>query len=279
MSTIPTVSSNTGLTLPQMGFGTYKQRGGLGVQVITQAIANGYRLIDSAFNYDNEGVVGAAIRQSSLPREQLFISSKLPGRYQEYHSALATIRESLYRAQLDYFDLYLIHWPNPRQKHYLEAWQALITAQELGLIKQIGVSNFLPEYIDKLIDQTGVQPAVNQVEIHPYCSQAAIHNYDQEHGIITQAWSPLGRAGKVFQEPVIQRIAQETQASVGQVILRWETQLGLLPIPCAKSTAHQQANLASFDFDLTTQQIDQITALDRADGWMNNQDPSVYEEF
>ena len=156
---------NDGNVLPAIGFGTYKLTGTNGVRAMVGALNLGYRLLDSAFNYENEGAVGEAVRQSGIPRSQLIVASKLPGRHHRYQEAIDTIEESLYRAGLDYYDLYLIHWPNPKEDLYLEAWQALIQAQRFGLIRSIGVSNFLPEHIDRLIKETGVTPAVNQIEI------------------------------------------------------------------------------------------------------------------
>lgn len=157
-----------GLILPEIGFGTYTLTGAAGVNAIVSALDLGYRLLDTAVNYENEGTVGEAIRRSSVAREKICISSKLPGRHHHYKEAIATIQESLYRTGLDYFDLYLIHWPNPQQDLYVEAWQALIDAQKFGLVRSIGVSNFLPEHIERLEQETNVLPTVNQVELHPY---------------------------------------------------------------------------------------------------------------
>ena len=158
----------------------------------------GYRLIDSAYNYENEGTVGEAVRRSSVPREELRITSKLPGRYQTYDKAVTTIQESLYRANLDYYDLYLIHWPIPKQDTYVEAWQALIDAKKWGLIRSIGVCNFLPEHIERLEKETGVKPSVNQIELHPFFNQAEQRKYHEEHNIATESWSPFTRAIKVY---------------------------------------------------------------------------------
>ncbi|UQS84167.1 aldo/keto reductase [Bombilactobacillus thymidiniphilus] len=276
---IPKLTTNDGLILPQIGFGTYKLNGALGVNAITSALSNHYRLLDTAFNYENEGAVGQAVKRSEVERSQIIVSSKLPGRHHHYQEALNTIQESLYRAGLDYYDLYLIHWPNPKEDLYVQAWQALITAQQMGLVRSIGVSNFLPEHIDRLIDETGVTPAVNQIELHPYFSEAPLREYDQAHQIVTLAWSPLGRASSMLQDPVIQGIANDVGRSVGQVILRWETQLGVLPIPKAAHVSRQRENLNVFDFELSPAQMQTITNLDRPDGRLDNQDPAEYEEF
>lgn len=268
-----------GLRLPQIGFGTYKLNGTAGAEAISSAIANGYRLLDSAYNYENEGALGAGIRRSGVSRNQLLITSKLPGRYYHYNDAINAIQESLFRSNLDYFDLYLLHWPNPQRDQYVEAWQALIAAQKFGLVRHIGVCNFLPEHIDRLERETGVLPVVNQIELHPYFNQAAMRAYNAQKGILTEAWSPLGRASQVLAEPVLKQIAAAHNKSVGQVILRWDLQLGVLPIPKSQHSSRQQENLQVFDFELSADEMAAINGLTRADGRNKNQDPAVYEEF
>jgi diketogulonate reductase-like aldo/keto reductase len=276
---IPEITLNDGLTLPAIGLGTYKLNGASGVQAIVSALDVGYRLLDSAFNYENEGAVGEAIRRSSVPREQIRVTSKLPGRHHAYKQALQTIQESLYRSGLDYYDLYLIHWPNPSKDLYVEAWSALIDAQKWGLIRSIGVSNFLPEHLDRLIKETGVTPSVNQVELHPYFSQEEQRAYHQEHGIVTESWSPLGRASRLLEDPVIQKIARDRKKTVSQIILRWHIQLGALPLPKSSSPSRQVENLSVFDFSLSDEEMQAISALSRPDGRLYDQDPAVYEEF
>lgn len=270
-----------GLVLPKIGFGTYGLTGTKGVNAVLSALDVGYRLLDTAVNYENEGVIGAAIKRSAVPRSQIIVSSKLPGRHQHYDEAIATIEESLFRTGLDYFDLYLIHWPNPKTGLYVEAWQALIDAQKFGLIRSIGVSNFLPEHLEKLQQATGVLPVLDQVELHPYFNQAPQREFDRAHHILTQAWSPLGRASRnnVMQDPVIQALAQKYHRQAGQIILRWQLQMGVLPIPKSTHVQRQQANLAVFDFELSTEDMAKINALSAADGRINHQDPAEYEEF
>ncbi|RMX07990.1 aldo/keto reductase [Corticibacter populi] len=276
---IPLHTLNDGTTVPAIGFGTYTLNGAAGVETIIRAIHNGYRLIDSAFNYENEGAVGRAVRSCGVPREQLRVASKLPGRHQRHGEAIATIEESLYRTGLDYFDLYLIHWPNPKQGLYVEAWRALIEARQRGLVRSIGVCNFLPEHLDRLIAETGVAPSLNQIELHPHFPQLEQQQADRQRGILTQAWSPLGRASSVLQEPLLVQIAARISRSVGQVILRWEVQQGVLPIPKANSDQRQRDNLAVFDFTLSDEDMAAIAGLARTDGRINDQDPAVYEEF
>ncbi|WP_412935610.1 aldo/keto reductase [Lactiplantibacillus plantarum] len=274
-----TYTLRDGLTVPKIGFGTYKLNGAHGVQVIDSAIDRGYRLLDTAFNYENEGAVGEAVRRSSVPRSELLISSKLPGRHHTYTEAINTIQESLYRAGLDYYDLYLIHWPNPKEDHYVEAWQALIDAQKLGLIRSIGVSNFLPEHLERLNKETGVLPVINQVELHPYFNQQAQRDYDQAHGILTQDWSPLGRASEMLQNETLKEIAAHYHKNVGQLILRWELQLGTLPIPKSSTPSRQAGNMDVFDFEISAADMATINGLSQVDGRLNNQDPAVNQEF
>jgi diketogulonate reductase-like aldo/keto reductase len=279
MDKIPEITLNDGVTLPVIGLGTYTLKGNTGANAIQNAIDAGYRLIDSAYNYENEGTVGEAVRRTSVPREELRITSKLPGRYQSYDKAVYTIQESLYRANLDYYDLYLIHWPNPSQDTYVEAWQALIDAQKWGLIRSIGVCNFLPEHIERLEKETGVKPSVNQIELHPFFNQADQRKWHEENNIVTESWSPLTRGFKDFNIKQIQHIAERHNKSISQVILRWHYQLGAIAIPKSASPVRQLENISIFDFSLDETEMSIISGLTRPDGRMKNQDPAIYEEF
>ena len=279
MHKIPSITLNDGLTLPVVGLGTYALNGNVGARAIQNAIHAGYRLIDSAYNYENEGTVGEAVKRSSVPREELKITSKLPGRYHNYDKAVTTIQESLYRASLDYYDLYLIHWPNPQQDQYVEAWQALIDAQKWGLIRSIGVCNFLPEHIERLEKETGVKPSVNQIELHPFFNQEQQRKWHQEHNIVTESWSPLSRGSNLLQNDAIEQISQRHNKSVSQIILRWHYQLGAVSIPKSASLERQIENISIFDFSLDETEMGLISGLTYPDGRINDQDPAVYEEF
>ena len=279
MHKIPSITLNDGLTLPVVGLGTYALNGNVGARAIQNAIHAGYRLIDSAYNYENEGTVGEAVKRSSVPREELKITSKLPGRYHNYDKAVTTIQESLYRASLDYYDLYLIHWPNPQQDQYVEAWQALIDAQKWGLIRSIGVCNFLPEHIERLQKETGVKPSVNQIELHPFFNQEQQRKWHQEHNIVTESWSPLSRGSNLLQNDAIEQISQRHNKSVSQIILRWHYQLGAVSIPKSASLERQIENISIFDFSLDETEMGLISGLTYPDGRINDQDPAVYEEF
>ena len=276
---LPVHTTRDGLELPAVGFGTYQLNGFDGVDTIGSALRNGYRLLDSAFNDEHEGAVGKAVRSYDGPRDDILVTSKLPGRHHARDEALTTIEESVLRTGLDHLDLYLIHWPNPSVDKYVEAWQALITAQERGLVRSIGVCNFLPEHLDRLERETGVMPAVNQIELHPYFPQEEQRAYDAEHGIVTQAWSPLGRASAMLHDSTLEQIADKHGVGVGQVVLRWGVQLGVIPLPKATSPERQRANLDLGGFDLDDQDLQQIAGLARPDGRTHDQDPATYEEF
>lgn len=276
---IPFLTLNDGNDIPAVGFGTYKLNGQAGVDAILSALEAGYRLLDSAFNYENEGAVGEAVRRSGLERQEVRICSKLPGRHQRGDEAIVTIEESLMRAGLDYYDLYLIHWPNPKQGLYVEAWQAMIEVQGRGLIRSIGVCNFLPEHLLTLERETGVLPSVNQIELHPYFPQDEQLAFNSAHGIATESWSPLGRGREIMDEPVVQQIAQRLGCSGGQVVLRWHVQRGAVPIPKSADPGRQRENLSLFDFELTPEDMQAIAMLARPNGRLKGQDPATYEEF
>jgi len=275
---IPSHTLNDGQLLPAIGLGTYPLVGSAGVDAIVSGLHAGYRLIDSAVNYENEGAVGEAVRRSGVPRSEITITSKLPGRHHTYAKAINAAHESAYRLGVEQIDLYLIHWPNPITDHYVEAWQALVDLQRDGLLRSIGVSNFLPEHLRRIIAATGVVPAVNQVELHPRFAQAEQRRVDAELGIITESWSPLGR-GDVLASPEITDIAAALGRTPAQVVLRWQLQLGAVPLPKASGAARQAENLAVFDFELDDAQVAAISALSRPDGRLFDADPTYHEEM
>ncbi len=279
MTTIPSHTLSDGLELPAIGFGTYRLSGTAGVDAMVSAIRQGYRLLDSAFNYENEGAVGEAIRRSGVPREQLIVTSKLPGRHQARSHVARTVQESAYRMGLDYIDLYLIHWPLPKQDLYVEAWQELIELQRGGLLRSIGVSNFLPEHLDRLTKETGVTPVVNQIERHPYWPADDLVAASVARGIAVEAWSPVGRGATIRDEPVFAEIGRAHGKTPTQVILRWHTQAGVVPIPKAANPGRQAENLDIFDFELTDAELAAVATLAKPDGRLAGQDPATYEEF
>ncbi|HJC29672.1 MAG TPA: aldo/keto reductase [Candidatus Dietzia intestinipullorum] len=272
-------SAHNGFELPAIGFGTVDLRGVDGTTAIASAIDAGYRLIDSAFNYENEGVVGRALEQSGVDRSELLVTSKLPGRHHEAPLNRQSIEESRARLGVDAIDLHLIHWPNPRCDQYVEAWRAMIDARERGVVRQIGVSNFLPEHLERIESETGVRPVVNQIEIHPYFPQEDVLELHRERGILVEAWSPLGQGGEVLTEPVITNIAEGHGCTPAQVVLAWHLARGVIPIPRSSSPEHQRSNLAAADITLYGAEVEAITALGRSTGRMFDGDPAVHEEF
>ena len=275
---LPTHLLNDGHCLPAIGFGTYPLRGEDGITAITSALESGYRLLDTAVNYENEPEVGEAIRRSGLPREEVQVTSKLPGRHHAYDDALRSLPGSLERLGLDYLDLYLIHWPNPSVDRYAEAWRALVALQEEGLVRSIGVSNFTEAHLERVIAETGVTPAVNQVELHPYFPQRELRAVHERLGILTESWSPLGKRQAPFAETPVARAAERHGVSPGQVILRWQHQLGAVPIPKSATPERQRANLDLFGFSLDDDEVAAITGLGRASGRLFGGDPNTHEE-
>lgn len=273
---------NDGFVLPPIGLGTVGISGNKGIFDLLNALNAGYRLIDTSTNYHNEGIVGEAVRRSALPREEILISAKLPGTHHEYDKAFIFLQESLHRTGLQYFDKYLIHWPNPKDGKYVEAWQALVDAQKQGFIKTIGVSNFEPKHLDDIIKETGVTPATNQVERHPYFHNNRMVEENNKRGILTEAWSPFGRGylNDVLENATIKEIAEKYDKTPAQIIINWNHQAGVFVIPKSSDPQHQKDNLESFDFELVAEDIEAIDALDQGeDGRVEGQEPNEYHEY
>ncbi|RHW26981.1 aldo/keto reductase [Nocardioides immobilis] len=277
--TTPTYELNDGRTIPAIGFGTYPLRGSEAVEAVVSAIEVGYRLIDTAVNYENEASVGEALKRAGLPREELFVTSKLPGRHHAYDEAIGSVEASLDRLGLDYLDLHLIHWPNPSVGLYVEAWQALVELQSRGLVRSIGVSNFTRAHLDRIIAETGVTPVVNQIELHPAFPQPEMRAAQAELGVLTEAWSPLGKRAAPYGEPPVVAAASRLGVTPAQVILRWHVELGSLPIPKSSSAIRQAQNLDVFEFSLTPDEVAAITALGQTDGRLFGGDPDLHEEM
>src|SRR5690625_1395518 len=281
MTNIKSMLLNDGSSLPAIAFGTVIIIAAPGLYDVLNDIESRYLLIDTSTNYNNEGMVGEALRRTSVPREKLMISSKLPGAAHSYDDAIQMIQESLYRIGIDYFDKYLIHWPLPKQDKYEEAWQALVDAQKFGLIKTIGVSNFLPEHLDRIIEKTGVTPATNQIERHPYFNNKKLVEENKKRGIVTEAWSPLGRElNDVLENDTIMALAKKYNKKPAQIIGRWNMQNDVLLVVKASSPQHQKENLNLFDFELNNEDMKQIDSLDKGEpGRVEGQHPNEYEEF
>jgi 2,5-diketo-D-gluconate reductase A len=275
---IPTVTLNNGVDMPRLGLGT----AGPGDEEIRRrvrdALGLGYRLLDTAARYGNEVGVGQGIADAGVPRDEVFVTTKLRGADQGYDSTRKALDDSLSRLAVDYVDLYLIHWPLPRLDKYAESWRAMAEMLADGRIRAIGVSNFLPEHLDRLAAESAVVPAVNQIELHPWLPQREQRADDDRRGIVTESWSPLARGGDLLAEPVFAAIGDRYGKTPGQVILRWHVQLGLVPIPKSGNAERLRQNLEVFDFELTDSdlaEIDRVEAAQRGSGL----DPRSHEEF
>lgn len=277
MTVAPSVGLNDGRTLPQLGLGTYGLNGDEGTAQVVTAISSGYRLLDTALNYGNEAAVGAAIRQSDVSRDDLVVTTKLPGRHHGYDETLASFDESRANLGLDFVDLYLIHWPLPRIDKYVETFKAFVRLQEDGLVGSIGVSNFTAEHLQRVADETGVVPAVNQIELHPYFPQAELRAVHESMGIVTESWSPLAKQSELLSEARVTAIAEAHGKTPTQVVLRWHVQLGAVPVPKSADAGRQRENLDVFDFELTPDEVESISGLERGRLW--DGDPLTHEEF
>lgn len=276
MLTIPTVTLNDGNDFPELGLGTYNLRGDEGVDAMVAAIGNGYRLLDSAVNYENETEVGESVRRSGI-RDELLITTKVPGRDHGFDETVRSATGSLERLGLDCIDLYLIHWPNPRVDKYVESYRAMLALRDEGKVRSVGVSNFTETMLSRLIEETGVAPAVNQVELHPYFPQQHLRAFHAAHGIRTESWSPLARRSELLTEPVIVDIAAAHGVTPTQAVLRWHTMLSSTPIPKSADPARQVENADVFGFTLTGEEIAAISALERGRLW--DGDPETHEEM
>jgi 2,5-diketo-D-gluconate reductase A len=261
------------MEIPQLGFGVFQIPAADTAGVVGHALETGYRHVDTAAAYGNEAGVGEAVRASGLAREDVFITTKCWNESQGRERSRRALEKSLDRLGLDYVDLYLIHWPAPARDLYVETWEALVQAQADGLARQIGVSNFQPAHLERIIEATGETPAVNQVELHPRLVQAELRAVHERLGIVTEAWSPLAK-GQVLGEAVIERIAGERDRTPGQVVLRWHLQLGNVVIPKSVTPARIAENFDVFGFELSEDEMDAISALDR--GERTGPDPETF---
>ena len=267
----PMVQLNNGQLMPQLGLGVYKVGQDIGVQLVRTAIEAGYRRIDTAALYDNEFEVGAGMRQSGLDREELFVTTKIWNDRQGFDNATEAIDEALSRLNVGYIDMLLIHWPCPKQNLFEETWQAFEKALAGGKIRGIGVSNFNPHHLDQLLANANVTPAINQIELHPALSQPDLRKYNSEHGIATEAWSPLGR-GRFNANPLLNQIAKKHNKTVSQVIIRWHIELGNLVIPKTSNPDRLVENIDVFDFTLDHEDLSQIATLNNGDRMGPNPD-------
>ncbi len=263
MSQVPTLKFRDGKSIPQFGLGVWQTPADQTAQVVATAFKAGYRHIDGAAIYRNEEGVGAAIAASGLKRDELFITTKLWNSDQGHDSALRALDTSLAKLGLDHVDLYLIHWPTPANDRQVDTWKALIDAQKAGKATSIGVSNYRIEDLERIIDATGVVPVANQIELHPWLQQKELRDFHAQHGIVTEAWSPLAQGGELLGDAALQAIAKKHGKSAAQVVLRWHVEIGNVVFPKSVHAARLAENIDIFDFALDGDDLAAIARLDR----------------
>jgi diketogulonate reductase-like aldo/keto reductase len=272
-SNVPLITLTDDAEIPQLGFGVFQIPAQDTAEAVSRALETGYRQIDTAAAYQNEAEVGQAIRNSGLKRDEVFVTTKCLNSDHGYEEARRALHNSLKRLGFDHVDLYLIHWPVPSRDRYVDTWRGFIEAQNEGLVRSIGVSNFQPDHLQRLLDETGVTPVLNQVELHPQLQQPELRQVHSSMGIATEAWSPLAR-GRVLEDPTITSIAEAHDRTPGQVVLRWHLQLGNIVIPKSVTPERIQQNFALFDFELSGDEMRQIEQLDR--GERTGPDPDTF---
>lgn len=272
--TVPSITLNNGVQIPQVGLGVFQVPDDGTQANVESALERGYRHVDTAAGYYNEDGVGAALRASGLPREELFVTTKLRNGDQGYESTLTAFENSRRALGLDVVDLFLIHWPVPSKDLYVETWGAFEKLLSDGAVRAIGVSNFLPDHLERLVSESQVVPAVNQIEVHPTFQQADVQAACRRHGIAVEAYSPLGRGGDL-EAPAVRAIADELGVTPAQVVLRWEIQQDIVVIPKSMSTQRQATNIDVFSFELTGEQMEAVTALEEGVRARTGADPAT----
>jgi len=263
MTAVPTVALANGVAMPALGLGTSPMDDEETEATVAAAIGVGYRLIDTAENYDNERGVGRGIRASGIDRDDVFVTTKFNERWHGFEESQQAFADSAERLGLDRIDLLLIHWPNPKRDRYVDAWRGMVTLLEDGKVRAIGVSNFKPAHLDRLLEETGVAPHVNQVQLDPRIPRADERSYHAAHGIVTESWSPIGAGGDLLADATIGDVARAHDKTPAQIVLRWHVQLGLVPIPRTSKRERLAENMAVFDFELSSEEMDRLATLDR----------------
>ena len=271
----PLLKMNDGLFIPQLGFGVWNISDHDTKDAVKQAIKTGYRHIDTAKVYENEEGVGRGIAESGIERKNIFLTTKVANADQGYDKTMRAFDESAKRLRVNAIDLYLIHWPVPARDLFVETWKALIRLKQENRVRSIGVCNFRIVDLERLIKETGVAPAINQVELHPHFQQKQLRIFHEKNNILTEAWAPLGR-GQFLDDPVLKKIADEHHKTVAQIILRWHMEMGTIAIPKSQSPERMAENFAIFDFSLTAANHDAIASLDGPDGRLGP-NPSEYQ--
>jgi diketogulonate reductase-like aldo/keto reductase len=270
---VPRIPLRPDVEIPQLGYGVFQVPPKETEEVVARALRVGYRHIDTAAAYGNEGAVGQAIHASGIPREEIFVTTKCFNDDHGKDRAKRAFKASLERLELEHVDLYLIHWPVPSHDLYVETWQAFIELQAEGFVRAIGVSNFQPAHLERIVEETGVVPAINQVELHPHFQQAGLRHEHDELGIVTEAWSPLGQ-GLELEDPVIVAIAEAQTKTPAQAIIRWHLQLGNVVIPKSVTPGRIEENFDVFDFELSADEMERIRELD--EGRRIGPDPDTF---
>jgi 2,5-diketo-D-gluconate reductase A len=270
---VPAVELNNGVRIPQFGFGVFQLPPEDTAQAVRTALEAGYRHIDTAQMYRNEEGVGAGVAESGLAREDVFVTTKLANDAHGHDNAITALEGSLRRLGFDYVDLYLIHWPLPHKDNYVRTWQGFEDILRAGKARAIGVSNFQPAHLDRLAEETGTVPAVNQIELHPALQQAELRAYHREHGIATEAWSPLAQA-EVLGDPALKELAEKHGRTAAQVVLRWHIQLGTIVFPKSSSPERIRQNIDVFGFELDDEDMAAIGELDA--GHRTGPDPDTF---
>ena len=272
MTGIPTVTLANGVAMPMLGLGTSPMGDRQAEEVVAAALRDGYRLIDTAENYRNEGGVGRGIRASGIDRDEVFVTTKFNERWHGEAEARQAFANSAERLGLAHIDLLLIHWPNPRKDRFVDAWKGLLSLLEDGSVRAVGVSNFKPTHLDRLLEATGVAPHVNQIELDPTHSRPEARAYHAAHGIVTESWSPIGAGGGLLADATIVDLARRRSKTPAQIVLRWHVQLGLVPIPKTSKPERLLENRDVFDFELTDEEMDELAGLDRGDEGVTDSD-------
>ena len=258
----PAILLNNGKTIPQIGLGTSPLSDEQVAPLVVAAIEAGYRHIDTAYRYNNEKGVGQGIRDSGIDRDSLFVTTKLDGQFQGNDRAIGGLEESLQRLGLDYVDLLLIHWPLPPRNEYISTWKTFEKLVAAGKARSIGLSNFKPAHVDRLLAEATIRPTINQIQLNPRTTRSEQRAYNTEHGIVTEAWSPLGAGNDLMENPTLTTIAEKYGKTPGQVVLRWHMELGIVAIPRSSNPSRIAQNIDIFDFALTNEEIASISSLD-----------------
>jgi 2,5-diketo-D-gluconate reductase A len=269
---VPTLTLPHGAEIPLIGLGTWPLDDAGAETAVARALETGYRHVDTAYAYGNERGVGRGLRASGVPREEVFVTSKFDVQWHSVDGVQEAFRMSVDKLGTDYLDLFLIHWPNPGRDRYVDAYRGLVRLLEQGHVRAIGISNFKPVHTDRVLDATGVVPDVNQIELDPRHVRAEVRSYHARKGIATESYSPLGQGRGLLEEPVVVRLAERRGRTPAQVVLRWHVQQGLIAIPKSADRERQRENLAVFDFELTADELAELSALDRGEGDVTDSD-------